>query len=368
MFSKSAVCLMKVIAAGILAVACGLRASPALTPFTSQSDQDEKTIVATKSVPLRALAEKRGFLIGAAFSNLPLMADPFYGHVAAREFNLITPEYEMNWKFIHPARNRYNFFVTDKMVAFAEAHKMKVYGHMLLWHMLNPRWLEKGKFTRDENIEILRDHITTVMTHYRGRVGLWVVVNEAIDENKNYGLRETIWSKGIGDDYIELAFRMAHDADPGAILIYNDYGADNLGKKSDAIYRMVKSLKEKGVPIHGVGFQMHLMINQFNQESLVKNLQRFAELGLNVYITEMDVMLKKGDVTPEMLQSQAKIYGDALDACLSQPACKSFETWGFTDRHSWIPHWFKGYGDALILNRVYRPKPAYQAIQKALMK
>ena len=354
----------------LLAAATAFVAGCGTTPSFNMSNQlteKDETDISEQSEPLRALADKRGILIGSAISLGALKQDPAYGAVAAREFNVLTPENEMKWGPIHPERNRYDFSASDELVAFAQAHKMAVHGHWLVCHGQNPDWLDKGTFSREEYIGILRDHITTVVSRYKGRVAIWDVVNEAVENGNSGALRKTLWQKGIGDDYLELAFRMAHEADPDAILIYNDYAAENINAKSDGIYRMVKAMKKKGVPIHGIGFQMHVPLTYINLDSFAKNLQRFADLGLKIYITEMDVRLRK-DTTPEKLDAQAKVYGDILAVCLAQKACKGFQTWGFTDKYSWIPSSAKGFDDALIFDREYNPKPAYQVIRTVLKK
>jgi endo-1,4-beta-xylanase len=205
----------------------------------------------------------------------------------------------------------------------------------------------------------------TVVGHYKGRIYAWDVVNEAINDDGT--LRDTVWLRNIGSEYIELAFRWAHEADPQALLFYNDYGAEGLGVKSDAVYNLVKNLLEKGVPIHGVGLQMHVSLESPpNPQEVAANIKRLNELGLIVHITEMDVRL----TTPprwEDFVRQAEIYYSILKVCLSADNCKAFIMWGFTDKYSWIPGFFSGYGSALIFDESYSPKPAYYYITKAFI-
>lgn len=316
------------------------------------------------STSLRALGKSRGILIGAAVAPEPLRNDAEYAETLKREFSMVTTENAMKFEPIHPARDRYNFSDADTVVNFAEDNGLKVRGHTLVWHQTLPSWLTAGQFKRDELIKILRDHIATVVGRYRGKVAVWDVVNEAVDDNGI--LRETIWLKGIGPEYIDMAFKWAHEADPEAMLFYNDYGGEGLGQKSDAIYALVRGLKERKVPIHGVGLQMHLDPDYPpSTEAVTKNVKRLSDLDLEVHITEMDARIKLPS-TEEKLEQQAKIYRDILNACMKVKNFKAFTMWGFTDRYSWVPWFFPGYGDALIFDESYNPKPAYKAIKSEL--
>lgn len=309
---------------------------------------------------LRFYATVRDIEIGAAVDGGALLWDDLYGRTLAREFSMVTPENVMKFGLIHPARDRYDFSGADAIVDFAQAHDMRVRGHTLVWHSQLPTWLTEGSWTRDELIDILREHITTVVGHYRGRVVAWDVVNEAIDANGS--LRDTIWLRGIGPEYIDMAFEWAHQADPDALLFYNDYGGEGLGQKSDAIYALAQDLLGRGVPIHGIGLQMHISLDWFPApQDIATNMKRLAALGLDVHVTEMDVRIK-GDPTEEDLATQARIYADIMKVCLSAENCSAFVLWGFADLHSWVPGFFPGWGAALIFDESYRPKPAYDAL------
>jgi endo-1,4-beta-xylanase len=148
-------------------------------------------------------------------------------------------------------------------------------------------------------------------------------------------------------------------------LIYNDYGNEGINAKSNAIYNMVADMLSRGIPIHGVGFQLHVTLSGINLASFSANLQRFADLGLEAYITELDVRIQL-PVTDQKLATQANVYQGILGACLAQPACKALQMWGFTDAHSWIPGFFQGFGAALIFDESYQPKPAYDALAARL--
>lgn len=314
--------------------------------------------------PLRALAAPHGISLGAAVDAEALENDPVYGATLARELSMVTPENVMKWRTIHPEPARYDFTAADRLVKFATRHGMRVRGHTLVWHIDNPTWLTEGSFTRHQLSAILRDHIKTVVGHFRGRIAQWDVVNEAISDDGT--LRETVWSRGIGPSYIDRAFRWAHAADPEAKLFYNDYGGEGRGVKADAIYRLVAGMRRRGVPIDGVGLQMHTAVGEAPRpKDVVKNMRRIAGLSLGVAVTEMDVAVAV-PAAASSLSRQARVYGDGLSACLLVRRCTAFVTWGFTDRYSWIPTSKPGLGDALPFDANYELKPAYEALRRAL--
>jgi endo-1,4-beta-xylanase len=331
-------------------------------------------------------------LIGAAVRPAQL-SEAAYASTLAREFNMVEPEDALKWEVVHPEPERFDFSQADQVVDFARQHDMKVRGHTLVWHRQNPPWLTEGKNTSAELTEILEKHIKTVVGHYRGRIFAWDVVNEAFDELHPGELRDTLWREGLAASsepraashpgrsepavrspqpysYIERCFRWAHEADPQALLFYNEAEAEPLNPKSDAIYAMVRDFRQRGVPIDGVGFQMHIANLRADVESISLNIRRFTALGVQVHVTEMDVALpvdSGGAARPEDLKRQADIYRQIASACLSHPGCTAIQTWGFTDKYSWIgSHSKKTQGAALLFDRDYQPKPAYEAVRNAL--
>jgi endo-1,4-beta-xylanase len=322
------------------------------------------------SQALRDLAAERGIRFGAA-ADPSFFAEGLYADTLAREYSQIEPENAMKFGPIHPQVNGYSFGTADSVVSFGRAHGMAVRGHTLVWHNQNPTWLTSGGYSSSQLNSILHDHIQTVVSHYKGQVYAWDVVNEAFDDTGN--LRSTIWSNspGIGltgTGYIEQAFRWAHETDPDALLFYNDYSAEGLNSKANAIYAMVQDFKARGVPIHGVGLQMHWTTSTTPLSHIEANIKRITDLGLQVHITELDVRLKLdsyGNPSAADLQTQAQVYRNMASACMKFPLCTSIQTWGFTDRHSWIPGTFSGYGAALIFDSTYQPKPAYDALAAA---
>jgi endo-1,4-beta-xylanase len=330
----------------------------------------------TPSGPLKQLADKAHILIGTAVRP-SLLSEAAYAETLAREFNMVEPEDDMKWSVVRRNASGFDFTGGDQIVDYARAHRMKVRGHCLVWDHDNPKWLAQGNFTPEQLSRILQDHITTEVKHYAGRVFAWDVVNEALDENGE--LKDSIWYNrpGIGlanngTAYIGQALQWAHEADPQALLFYNENGAEGMNRKSDAVYSMLKDFKSRGVPINGIGLQMHISTLNFNGAPLATNIARLTSLGLQVHITELDVSLpvdSAGQVAPSDLQRQAEIYRAVTRACVQNPGCTAIQTWGFTDKYSWIgTHSHGTRGAALPFDRAYRPKPAYDAIIEELAK
>ncbi len=314
---------------------------------------------------LRDLADPLGVRIGTCVDARALKADPDYARILVRDFNLITPENSLKFGVLSPVRGHYNFSEADMLVDFAEAHGMQVHGHVLLWHLQLPHWLLKYKPTRSELIEILTSHVRTVVGRYAGRITSWDVVNEAIASNGQY--RDSLWYRTIGPDYLDLAFAAARSADPHAMLFYNDYGIEATGAQTDAIYKLLVDLRRRQVPVDGVGLQMHLALDDLcDLESVSAKIQNFADLNLRVAITELDVRIPTNvHPTADQLAMQANVYRQVLRSC-QQAACSTLVFWGFTDRHSWVPHFFPNHGAALLFDEEYRPKPSYRALHDEL--
>ncbi len=325
--------------------------------------------LAASGQSLRDLAKSKGVYFGEAGAVL-FLNEGDYPTVLAREFNQLEPENDTKFGPIHPAPETYAWQRADALVEFGAKHGMRMRGHTLVWHNQNPAWLTKGSFTPVQLNGILESHIAAVMRHFRGKMFGWDVVNEAFNDDGT--MRSTIWydKPGIGlqgTGYIEQAFKWARAADPDAKLFYNDYNNEAICAKSDAMYAMVKDFKARGVPIDGVGLQMHLTLKP-NLDTYEANIERFGKLGMIVEITELDVRVPvdaSGKADPADLVKQAEIYERVVRGCLKFSACKAIQVWGVTDKHSWIPGVFKGTGEALIFDKAYQPKPAYTAVRKA---
>jgi endo-1,4-beta-xylanase len=334
------------------------------TPFPIATIRPEEPF---PNPPLRDLAEAKGKLVGAAITPW-LFADEFYARLLSQQFNLIAAENAMKWEVLHPEPDRYDFSQGDALVSFARKFDMSVFAHVLVWDLQMPAWVTEPDRSRDEWIQILCTHIKTVVSHYRGQVYAWDVVNEAV--NADGTLRNSFWMQRIGPDHIAMAFQWAREADPSALLFYNDNGGEGLNARSEAIYQLIKSLKESGIPIDGVGLQTHTPLYMTpSPKALRTNIQRLADLGLEVHISEMDVWLQYAEDSEEdELNAQAETYRRVVEACLAVQSCRAFTTWGISDRFSWVPGW-TGKPDApLLFDDDANPKPAYYAVQEAFSK
>ena len=345
-----------------------LAASAPADSMTSVAQTPYSQVIARPAgaAGLRDLASSQGFLIGAAI-NPDLLSNQAYATTLGLEYNLIVPENVLKFDSVHPARDRYNFCPGDRLLTFANVNGMKMRGHALVWHQQVPSWVTAGKFSKDELLQIMHDHILAVGTHYKGKLIAWDVVNEAINYGNVATFRsDSIWGTTIGLEYIDRAFQWAHEADPDVKLFYNDTGGEGLGTKSDAVYNLVKGLKSRGIPIDGVGMQMHVKVaSPIKPADFAANLQRYADLGLEVQITEMDVTTPD-PLTPAKMDAQAAIYRDVLNTCRSAANCKALLTWGISDAYSWITGFAPGNSGGLLFDKQFQPKPAYDAVRAVL--
>lgn len=315
-------------------------------------------------ITLRAAADHT-VQIGTAIGLPQLDNDPTYRALAGSQFNSVTPENAMKWDAIEPQRGVYTYAAADEIVAFARAHDQQVHGHTLVWHNQLPSWLTGGTFTAAELRVILRQHIISEVSHFRGKIYAWDVVNEPFNEDGTY--RQTMWFQALGPSYIADALRWAHQADPQAKLYINDYNIEGINPKSTAMYNLVKSLRAQGVPVSGVGIQGHLGTQYGFPGDIAQNIQRFTHrLGVQVGITELDVRsILPVDATK--LATQTDYYNRVVEACLADARCVNITVWGFTDKYSWVPSVFAGQGAADIYDENYVAKPAYFAILRDLL-
>jgi len=325
------------------------------------SGASEAGPTASPAPPLRDLAGSRQ--IGTAVGLPQLDTDAKYAAILAREFNAVTPENAMKWGPLEPERGTLNWSAADEIVAYAQAHRQKIHGHTLVWHNQLPGWLDGGSFSATELSDILKNHITTEVGHYAGKIYAWDVVNEPFADDGSW--RDTIFFKNLGQGYVANALRWAHAADPAAKLYLNDYDIEGINTKSNAMYNLVKSLKAQGVPLDGVGFQSHFDVSYAFPSDMAANLQRFADLGVEVAVTELDVRVKV-PASQSALTQQASYYGQTVAACLVVPACVGVTVWGFGDGYSWVPSVFPGMGEACLYDSSLAPKPAYTAVAEAL--
>jgi endo-1,4-beta-xylanase len=365
--------LLAVGAAGI-AVVLGISTAAGAVPGTGGSS----STVAPDS--LRALAAKIGLRIGTAIIPFDLNT-PAYAAIAASQFSVVTPGNEMKWQVVEPTEGTFDWSGADRLVAFAQAHGQLVRGHTLLWHNQLPDWLTTGVANgtiSDSELEaLLHQHITTEVSRYKGKIWQWDVANEFFtDSNPSMINPNDFWVSHLGAGIIGDAFRWAHQADPHALLCYNDYniaGEDGTNAKSDAVYAWLKQELAAGVPISCVGDQGHLDTQYgFSGTQMQQDLQRYASLGLKVAITEADVRTFVNNATDQVptdhlaVFAQPYEFGQMLKACLAVAQCISFTVWGFGDADSWVPGFFTGEGYATLYDVNLNPKPAYTELQQDL--
>jgi endo-1,4-beta-xylanase len=342
-----------VVAAGVLvsglALAGGVQAQ--------ERAQDEPSTLAAS---LREAAAANGKFVGTAINN-GLLGNSTYANIASSQFDSVTAENAMKWDSTEPSRGSFNYSGGDQLVDFAQANDQQVYGHTLVWHNQLPSWVSNGGFNASTLTSIMNNHITNVVNHFENDVEYWDVVNEVFNEDGT--MRGSVFQNTIGTSYVGTAFRTADAADPDAKLCINDYNIETDNAKSDGLYNLVSSLLSQGVPIDCVGFQTHLVLDQ-NTSSFQSNMQRFADLGLELIITELDIRISTPADSSE-LQRQAQQYAGITQMCLEVSACSGITVWGISDRDSWVPGTFPGEGAACLYDDNYQPKPAYSAMVTA---
>jgi endo-1,4-beta-xylanase len=300
---------------------------------------------ATAATTLGASAAEKGRYFGAAVAANKL-SDSVYTTILNREFNSVTPENEMKIDATEPNQNQFNYTNADRIVSHARSRGMQVRGHTLAWHSQQPGWMQSMSGTALRNA--MTNHITQVMTHYRGQLVAWDVVNEAFADGSGGGRRDSNLQR-TGNDWIEVAFRTARAADPNVKLCYNDYNTDNwTHAKTQAVYNMVRDFKSRGVPIDCVGLQSHFNSGSPYPSNYRTTLSSFAALGVDVQITELDI---EGSGT-----TQANTYRNVVNDCMAVARCNGITVWGIRDTDSW-----RASGTPLLFDGSGNKKPAYES-------
>lgn len=317
-----------------------------------------------RSVTVDWLAIRERIPIGAAVSVRHFKNDPSYRDALLANFDSATSENDMKFDALEPIPGVYAFEAADELMEIARDAKLKVHGHALVFDKHLPKWVyERRKWAPGEVREMLRSYIHTVVGRYRGRIGSWDVVNEPLAANGS--LAPTFFARHLGPDYVEFALRVAHEVDPGAKLYINEVAAEDLSRMSDGLYEMARRLLAKGVPLHGIGFQFHsnIGIGAPKLWAVRVNMQRFAALGLELAVSEMDVRTSTASGPLEArLGEQADIFEGVAALCAEQPACVRMTTWGVTDRFSWLG----AHEHPLPFDWAGRAKPSWAAITGAL--
>lgn len=325
-----------------------------------------------KETPLKAVFAD-DFRIGAAVNPQTIIAQEA---LLSHHFNSITAENEMKFERLHPEEEVYSFEAADELAAFARKHGMAMRGHTLVWHNQTTDWLFEGKaggvVDKDTLLARLKSHIETVAGRYRGEIYAWDVVNEAVADEGGELLRRSKWLEIAGPEFIAAAFRFTHEADPQALLFYNDYNESN-PQKRDKIYTLLKSLLEQGVPVHGVGLQAHWNLYEPDLDQIRCAIETYASLGLQLQLTELDLSLFRfGDLrmdlqTPpaQLLELQAERY-EAVFRLLKEyrGVISSVTFWGAADDYTWLDDFpVRGRKNwPFLFDEQHQPKPAYSRI------
>lgn len=347
--------------------------------FLPEAAEQSDLVFAQEISTLRAQAAAKGLIFGAAGQYKQLNSDKAYANLFAQQCGMLVPENELKFNnLLRPSPNRFDFTRSDWLARFARSHDMLLRGHTLVWHVGLPNWF-KATVNKQNAEKILREHIAIVAGHYAGRIHSWDVVNEAInlDSQRSDNLRNTPWLQFLGPDYIDLAFRTASDADPQALLVYNDFDLDydipKAENKRNATLKLLERWKAKGTPIQALGTQAHLQANprglQFTR--IRRFLSNVADLGLKILITELDVHDRNLPRDSGVRDREvASMYEDYLSAVLDEPAVIAVITWGLSDRYTWLasnqPRSDKAPVRPLPFDGQLKPKLAYQAIARAI--
>ncbi|MBO9634820.1 MAG: endo-1,4-beta-xylanase [Chitinophagaceae bacterium] len=320
------------------------------------------------------------FPIGVAVSPRALKSEE--ATLILKEFNSLTPENAMKMGPIHPQRDKYFWDQADSIVAFAKKYDLKLRGHALCWHNQAPAWFfvdaAGQKVSKQELLTRLKEHITTVVSRYKGSIYAWDVVNEVISDRPDEYLRNSPWLQICGEEFIEAAFRYAHEADPGALLFYNDYNEISPVKRA-RIIRLVRSLQQKGVPIHGIGLQAHWAINEPSAAQLDSTLSDFAATGLPIQITELDISVYPKEhearnrqaadadtsFTPEKEALQRQKYREAFQLFRKyRQYITGITFWNISDRRSWLDDFpvFNRKDHPLLFDASLQRKRAYEDV------
>jgi len=317
-----------------------------------------------------ALRQLSPFPVGAAVQAAQVQ-NPDFSDVFNYAFNSLTAEYQMKQNVIWTSRNTYNWAPADALVQYGQDHEMQVHGHALLWHSSTPLWLENFVGS-DETFEaLLLDYIFTTVQRYQGKVISWDVVNEAFNDGSGT-LRETVFRNRLGPDYLARMFDYARQADPDVLLFYNDYNLESDATKRRAVLAMVDDFQARGIPIDGIGLQMHVSYNSPSLKDIKDTMQAFASRGLKIHLSELDIRANPGgDLTSltelRALEQRARTF-DIVDAFLDLPAANRFAItwWGLRDPDSWLIGFWGNPEWPLLFDADYAPKPAYFGFVEAL--
>lgn len=311
-----------------------------------------------------SLYSRANFPIGVAIEPYDLVLGSRNKEIVDQQFNSITPENVFKPSYIHPSQNIFNWSQANEIVNYCLIQNKRLHGHTLLWHNQLPQWMWDFQGNNVEWEAMFKYHIQSICTHFRGKIAAWDVINEAF--NKDGTLRNSIWKQHIGADYLEKAFLYAHQADPDALLFYNDYNLALNANKRRAVIALIKNLKQRNIPIHGIGLQMHMSVAHPSNKDIEMALKEFSELGLKIHLSEIDVSLNPSgseefQLTEELLKRQADKLAVVSHLYQQLPKNQQYGMtfWGHSDGHSWIRSFFNRRDYPLLFDDNYEAKPMY---------
>lgn len=310
----------------------------------------------------QSLYQQANFPLGVAVDPT-YFSLPQYDTLVSKQFNSITPENIFKPSYLHPQENIFFWPQADDLVARAQQNKQRIHGHTLIWHKQLPTWMLNYQGTKAQWEAMFKNHIQSICCHFKGKVVAWDVVNEAFNEDGT--LRNSIWRQHLGDGYIEKAFRYAHAADPQALLFYNDFNLAYNERKRAAVFTFLSNLKQRGVPIHGIGMQMHIAINYPSRGQINSAIQAAGETGFLVHLSEVDISVNpfnEGDLDKEELfNRQADVLATVVLAYKALPSRYQYgiSFWGLSDANSWIRDFYQREDYPLLFDDFYQPKACY---------
>ncbi|WKK75172.2 endo-1,4-beta-xylanase [Marivirga salinae] len=312
----------------------------------------------------QSLYQRYDFPVGVAIEP-PHTTEP----IVQTQFNSITPSNRFKPEFIHPQEKTFYWHHADLLVDYALANEKRLHAHTLIWHEQLPIWMENFQGSKSDWEAMMKHHISTIVKRYKGKVQAWDVINEAFLEDGT--LRPNIWLKNIGSSYIEKAFQYAHEADPEALLFYNDFNLSFRPTKRKAVLDLMTNLKLRGVPIHGIGMQSHISTIFPSDQDFISTMEKITQAGFKLHISELDISVnsiskEKFELTDEMLQRQAQRYRFIFNNYqrIEKQYQHGITIWGVSDGESWIPNYFGREDYPLLFDEFFNPKPAYCGLIK----
>ncbi|GJE91538.1 glycoside hydrolase family 10 protein [Phanerochaete sordida] len=316
---------------------------------------------ATSTAKLHTLAKAAGKLYFGTATDNPELTDTAYTAILDDNtmFGQISPANSMKWDATEPEQGVFTFSGGDQIASLAKTNGMLLRGHNCVWYNQLPSWVSSGSFTAAQLTSVIQNHCSTLVSHYKGQVYAWDVVNEPFNDDGTW--RTDVFFNVLGETYPQIALEAARAADPAAKLYINEYNIESAGAKATALLNLVKTLKAASVPLDGIGFQCHFIVGEFSGPALQTQLSTFTAQGVEAAITELDIRMTLPS-TPALLAQQKTDYNSVITACMNVESCVGVTVWDWTDKYSWVPSTFSGQGAACPWDQNFVKKPAYDGI------